>query len=583
MPVTPTRLNRLLAICLLLLGLLTLPATAQEDGTDPPPEDVQGDELPDETPGEEDEPDEIAPVDADQGDEDAPDDADEHPTSGNARLATGEVAGRLAPAVARPGQQVVVHALIQLFDHPGQRPDHAGPPNDVDEDPSEGPGDAAGPSDAPPTGPSEDVSDEPTDTADSGDEVDDAHTLDVTFTVDYGDGSPVEDMRPTKTRGRDGSRRAIARHIYAAEGTYDVVITVTPREGEPATISLVAQVGEGEARLDGDSRIDTAVAISQDAFPDDGSADAVLLARADEFADALAASTLAFVSDAPVLLTGTGALPDVVIDEIDRVLVEGGPIFLLGGESAISADVAQVLTDLGYLVIRLSDEDRIGTALAVAQYVIDGGLIPEEVVVAAAGDFPDALAGAAYAAANGGVVLLTDTAQLDSRVAALITGLPEGTEVIVAGGESAVSAAAYAELEALGLPVSRVAGASRYDTAALLAELGYGGGDTVVLATGTNYPDALAGAVYAARLDAPVLLVDAGELPEEVAAFLTRHAATLDTVLTLGGTGAVPDSIIDAAAALIAETAIEEPADPSDGDDADPTEGSVEDGAQDQP
>lgn len=119
-------------------------------------------------------------------------------------------------------------------------------------------------------------------------------------------------------------------------------------------------------------------------FPEDASAQAVRLARADQFADALAASTLAFVSDAPVLLTGTGELPDVVVDEIDRVLPDGAPVFLLGGEAAISASVAQAVADLGHPVVRLSDGDRIGTALAVAEFVIEGGMAPTQVVVAAA-------------------------------------------------------------------------------------------------------------------------------------------------------------------------------------------------------
>lgn len=50
----------------------------------------------------------------------------------------------------------------------------------------------------------------------------------MTFTVDYGDGSDIQAMRPTKTRGRDGARRAIAHHTYAAEGVYDVTITGHP-------------------------------------------------------------------------------------------------------------------------------------------------------------------------------------------------------------------------------------------------------------------------------------------------------------------------------------------------------------------
>ncbi len=373
---------------------------------------------------------------------------------------------------------------------------------------------------------------------------------DVTFTVDYGDGSAVEVMRPTKTRGGDGKRRAISDHAYEADGEYVVTVTAIPLEGPSTTFEMIAQVGSGSARLDGDSRIETAVRISQDSYPEDGSAQTVLIARADAFADALAASTLAFVQEGPVLLTASDVLPDVVLDEIARVLGDAGTVILLGGEQAIAADVETTLTDMGYTPVRLAGSDRIETALAIANHLIDGGLVPTEVVVASADNFPDALAGAAYAAASDAIILLNGAGDLDSRVADLVTTLGTDIPVLVVGGEAAVSPDAEASLAALGNVVERVSGETRFATAALLAERGYTGSDTVVLATGANYPDALAGAVYAARNDAPVLLVG-DVLPAEVEAFLTAHAATLDVVVTLGGTNAVSDDVIDAAEALI--------------------------------
>jgi putative cell wall-binding protein len=445
------------------------------------------------------------------------------------------VQGHLAPAISQAGEQVTVHAVAQIHDHPGNgngRPDGAGPDN------------AGGPPEGVPAGPPSGADDdeapddeEVVDTAqedqestldedgveeDDEGEGDEAPPSDVTFTVDYGDGSAVEVMRPTKTRGADGSRRALAHHTYEAEGEYPVTVTATPLEGEPTTIELVAQVGSGAARLDGDDRISTAVAISGDNFAD-GAADAVVLARADAFADALAASTLAYVSGAPVLLTGSDELPEIVADEIFRVLADGGTVFVLGGEAAISAEVEEVLAG-DYQVTRLAEGDRIGTALAVAQHVIDLGATVDQVVVASAGDFPDALAGAAYAAADGGLILLTGSDELDERVATMLTDL--AVPVVVAGGETAVSADVLAQIgDIVGAAnVQRIAGDSRFDTAVQLAQAGYDGGDTVILATGTNYPDVLAGAVY---------------------------EATLDTVVALGGEGAVSDGLISAAVALV--------------------------------
>jgi hypothetical protein len=82
-------------------------------------------------------------------------------------------------------------------------------------------------------------------------------------------------------------------------------------------------------RLSGPGRIETAVAISQRAFPD-GSA-AVYLARADIFPDALAAGSL---TDGPILLVNTcDPVPAVVKAEIARL--NPAEVIALGGTAAI--------------------------------------------------------------------------------------------------------------------------------------------------------------------------------------------------------------------------------------------------------
>jgi len=188
-------------------------------------------------------------------------------------------------------------------------------------------------------------------------------------------------------------------------------------------------VGVGSARLSGQDRFGTANRLSREAFPTDGSAGAVLLARADHFADALASAGMAVLSEAPVLLTTTADVPAGVLEEIDRALGDDGVVYLLGGEAAISPTVAQSLESLGHRVVRIAGADRIETALDIARFVLDAGLDIDEVVLASAGNFPDALAGAAYAASQSAPVLLTAGAALDPRVAAFL--LEVGTDVDV--------------------------------------------------------------------------------------------------------------------------------------------------------
>jgi putative cell wall-binding protein len=90
--------------------------------------------------------------------------------------------------------------------------------------------------------------------------------------------------------------------------------------------------------------------------------------------------------------------------------------------------------------------------------------------------------------------------------------------------------------------VERVAGADRFETSADIALAAYpSGADTVYIATGTNYPDALAAGPAAAADDAPLLLVTPTAIPTSISAAI----ATLDPshIVVVGGTPSVSTSV----------------------------------------
>lgn len=90
---------------------------------------------------------------------------------------------------------------------------------------------------------------------------------------------------------------------------------------------------------------------------------------------------------------------------------------------------------------------------------------------------------------------------------------------------------------------AEVAGPTRYSTAVDVSKANYpNGSDVVIIATGENFPDALAGSSLAGLYNAPVLLVDQ-TIPDEVAAEIERLGAAFAVVL--GREKAVPVSVED--------------------------------------
>jgi putative cell wall-binding protein len=134
-------------------------------------------------------------------------------------------------------------------------------------------------------------------------------------------------------------------------------------------------------------------------------------------------------------------------------------------------------------------------------------------------------------------VLLTDPGFLpDATIAELRRLQPR--RLVVLGGAAAIGEAVYAGLSAMVADTVRVAGADRFATAAAVAALGFPREvETVYVATGGNFPDALAGVPAAAVDGAPLLLVTPDGVPEVTARQLAALAPRRITVL--GGEAAV--------------------------------------------
>lgn len=291
-------------------------------------------------------------------------------------------------------------------------------------------------------------------------------------------------------------------------------------------------------RLAGPSRIETAVAASRDAFAD-GGAEAVVLSRADEFADALTGGPLAVELGGPILLSGSDGLHPAAAAEIQRVLADGGTVHLLGGTAALSARVEEDVRALGVAVERHGGSDRFATAVAVADRIGD----VSGVVLADGGTFVDAVVAAPLAADRGAAVLLTDGDVVPDATRGWLDGhadLP-----VTAIGQGAASAAPDAE--------EVIDGSESGDLSVDVATVGFDGPARVGIARSDDFADALtAGAVLGRRAEGPVLLVGRDTLPPAVADHLAANATSIRRAIVFGGESAVGQSVLDAVARALA-------------------------------
>ena len=100
-------------------------------------------------------------------------------------------------------------------------------------------------------------------------------------------------------------------------------------------------------RLAGLNRIETSIAIAKEQYTDKAP-DAVVLATANNFADALAGSGLAYKYNAPLLLVNkTVNGSKNVLDYITTNLSKDKNIYILGGTGAVSKEISDYLTVKG--------------------------------------------------------------------------------------------------------------------------------------------------------------------------------------------------------------------------------------------
>ncbi len=307
--------------------------------------------------------------------------------------------------------------------------------------------------------------------------------------------------------------------------------TTTTRPVVPGTVNV--------ERVAGGSRTQTAVAISKKAFR---TTSTVILADGNGYADSLAGVPLAYALNAPILLVRNSRLDADTIAEIQRL--GANKVIILGGELAINKDVVTALNRMGIDVERIAGKSRFDTAVEIAKRLeVITGKKPSEVFFAYSHNYADALSvGGVAAAKKAPILYIAANGVLSDGTKAYLQSSGAKTATIL-GGILAVSEAAEGNIGKAGpKTVNRVFGKSRYATCIEINKAfeTVFGGVNICVATGTNFPDALAGGVFAAKNNAPLVLV-----PTKLTDVQTDYIDEVNpsNIYIFGGTGAVSAEI----------------------------------------
>ena len=295
-------------------------------------------------------------------------------------------------------------------------------------------------------------------------------------------------------------------------------------------------------RLAGYTRYETAGQLFDQGGWQNGGA--LVLASGNNFPDALAAAALAGDLNAPIMLTSPGELSEETALRIQQY--EPSKVYIIGGNAAVSPNVERRVAELlgsSDGIKRIAGSTRYDTSLKVASELSGSS---DTVIVATGTNYADALSISPYAFATGSPVLLCDprAGLSDDAIAAIKKAGYE--KAVIVGGTAAVPQKVEGQLRDGGAAdITRLAGSTRYDTSAKIAkfELKSGTGFTpncTLLATGRNFPDALAAGSLAGKRMAPLLLVDPGA--SQASAFMSSFKGDVSQVTVVGGTSAVSDA-----------------------------------------
>lgn len=194
----------------------------------------------------------------------------------------------------------------------------------------------------------------------------------------------------------------------------------------------------------------------------------------------------------------------------------GDDVVVLGGPAAVSdGALSDISRSLGGMPSRIAGPNRYSTAARVSTAYFAPDV--EAVYIVTGEGFADALSAGAAAASVDGPLLLVRRDSIPAETRAELARL-RPKQIFVAGGPVVISQSVVDDLGAYAISgtATTLAGANRYGTAAVVADAAFPTGvNTVYVASGLGFADALAAGAAAVAVDGAVLLSTPEHLPFE--------------------------------------------------------------------
>ena len=306
----------------------------------------------------------------------------------------------------------------------------------------------------------------------------------------------------------------------------------------------VVKKGDGTATVDSDAQI---IDVTQAAQPAGiGKTDCKTAAQNDGTITGVDSTMEYRLSEASYWtgITGTTVTGLLAGTYEVRIKASGAALASPAATVTISEYVAPSTPSGGGTVIskpttsRISGDDRFETAVEVAdQLKKELGVTKfNAIVVAYSDEFADALSASAFAYENEAPVLVVNENSEEYVREYIEQNLVKGGKVYIMGGNAVVTERFEDSLSEFN--VSRLGGSDRYETNLLtLKQLNLSGKDTIIMASGLDYADALS----ASSTRLPVMIVG-DKLTESQIAFLNTLGGD-DTYYIAGGTAAVSSEV----------------------------------------